>query len=78
MPNPDLGIAAFEFSYRSAHGLIEIVLAEGQLTVTVPENTTAYIKLPTETTETAVGAGTHSFELRPSTDASAVEPTTIG
>ncbi|MPM32709.1 hypothetical protein SDC9_79274 [bioreactor metagenome] len=77
-PNPDLGITAFELSYRSAQGLIEIVLAEGKLTVTVPETTTAYIKLPAETTETALGAGTHSFELRPSADASAVEPATIG
>lgn len=77
-PNPDFGITAFELSYRSAQGLIEIVLAEGKLTVTVPETTMAYIKLPNETTETAVGAGTHAFDLRPSTDASAVEPTTIG
>ncbi|WP_434352271.1 family 78 glycoside hydrolase catalytic domain [Trichococcus flocculiformis] len=76
-PNTDLGITAFELSYRSVHGLIEIRLAEGILMVTVPENTTAFVKLPTETTEIAVTAGIHTFDLRPTAVVAAVAPAAI-
>lgn len=61
-PNTRLGIEAFELAYETAYGSIEIVLQENQLTVRVPEQTRAFVKLPAG--ERELIGGSYTFDLQ--------------
>lgn len=68
VPNLDLGIENFELAYESAYGLIEIAVRDHRLTVRVPEQTRAFVKLPDG--EKELSGGTYAFDLQQSAAAS--------
>lgn len=63
-PNRELGVQAFDLSYESVRGTIQVAIKDDQLIVIVPEDATAIIHLPqADQAEISVTTGHYVFEL---------------